>query len=132
MQKYITLELAHIWIGSKYDKGWTWNNRYEELSVGKSDDTNYPPWAPVSQNYKKTLCLNLDRSNHNQPHFYGIHCKSKQAFSCVSPTGKHKKKFQFTNTLSYTLKPIRHQSFTTGFKLTFTTLLILFYQPALI
>ena len=80
--------MRHLWLGgqfrSKTDE-WHWIDN-DEIIPKKKDKLNFPPWARIDngldQDPGSSSCLNLDRSDHVKPHFYGLDCASKQPFVC--------------------------------------------------
>ena len=85
----LSKEIPHIWLGGLYQTNrteWKWVHNDDTIN-SKSDDSGFPPWAESVNQVdifgEESLCLNLDRSDHNTPHFYGLDCESKQPFACL-------------------------------------------------
>ncbi|XP_015587299.1 uncharacterized protein LOC107264003 isoform X2 [Cephus cinctus] len=81
-------EISHIWMGGFFHTEtniWKWKHNENVIPIEKDSD-GFPPWALVDlrSDYKResSTCLNLDRSDHVKPHFYGLDCNSKQPFVC--------------------------------------------------
>lgn len=81
---------------------WIYNNKVIPLSKNKF---GFPPWAnsviDTDARPDESACLNLDRIDHTQPHFYGLNCDSKQAFACT--TSKLDYSIKITTSLSVDL-----------------------------
>ncbi|XP_063978773.1 uncharacterized protein LOC135163340 [Diachasmimorpha longicaudata] len=81
-------EIAHVWLGGQYNKKldeWRWLGNNQKI-LKEKDEFGFPPWAhidgEVDMDSDSTACLNLDRTDHVKPHFYGLECNSKQSFVC--------------------------------------------------
>ncbi|XP_031787375.2 C-type mannose receptor 2-like [Nasonia vitripennis] len=80
--------ISHIWLGGLYHSNrseWKWIHNNEIIPLNAEID--FPSWAHsiVEEDYdsEESLCLNLDRSDHTKPHFYGLECENKQPFACI-------------------------------------------------
>lgn len=82
-------EISHVWLGGIYSKKideWRWIHNNKKI-IKQRDEFGYPPWAQIASEMESdttdnSMCLNLDRSDHVKPHFYGLDCKSQQPFVC--------------------------------------------------
>ncbi|XP_011296863.1 uncharacterized protein [Fopius arisanus] len=81
-------EIAHVWLGGKYNMTldeWRWIGTGGKI-LREKDNSGFPPWThidgEIETDLDSTICLNLDRTDHVKPHFYGLDCSSKQSFVC--------------------------------------------------
>ncbi|XP_043285584.1 uncharacterized protein [Venturia canescens] len=93
-------EIHHVWLGGEFrskEDEWYWIGDNSKIPKVK-DPEGFPPWAQIDTGLDhdpaSSSCLNLDRTDHVKPHFYGLDCLSKQSFVCkitcdVPPTVKN-------------------------------------------
>ncbi|KAM0731113.1 C-type mannose receptor 2 [Formica fusca] len=82
-------DISHIWIGGNLIKKdeWQWTQSGRRIA-NRKDSFGFPPWTNMNDEQldrytgHASTCLNLDRSDHVRPHFYGLDCDSKQPFVC--------------------------------------------------
>ncbi|XP_066602030.1 mucin-2-like [Prorops nasuta] len=81
-------EISHVWMGGHFQdrsNEWQWIHSGKRIET-KKDSTGFPPWVTINEqlDYQASAskCLNLDRTDHTKPHFYGLDCSSKQPFVC--------------------------------------------------
>lgn len=89
-------EISHVWLGGNYNEKfdeWRWIGNNQRINKER-DEFGYPPWTniegdDVGTDTERSLCLNLDRSDHVKAHFYGLDCSSKQSFICKISKNKN-------------------------------------------
>lgn len=95
-----------MWLGGEFQLSadeWHWIGNNNNIPKVKNPE-GFPPWAQIDTGLDRdpasSSCLNLDRTDHVKPHFYGLDCQSKQPFVCKISEYPFKKTIQIKKQLN--------------------------------